>query len=95
MRSLASLPRVVMQIVNGFLSLKELGVSSRASRDHYVTAASLRCVLNSESGGMRTRWVAIGREFSWPRLKCLLRSPLRLHVSIVEATDGVGGMIYR
>lgn len=90
----ATLPRIILQLVNGFLSLKELGAWCLVCRDVYATAAFFRCPLNTVAGGIRQRWLVTGREFVRPRLKQLLKSPLRIQVTIVEASDPHGGLLH-
>lgn len=89
----AHLPRIVLQLVVGFLSLKEMGVWCRTSRDIYATCAFFRSPLNTAAGGIRQRWLVFGREFSPARLRHLLRSPLRSHVTVFEATDPEAGLV--
>jgi hypothetical protein len=81
------LPRILLQLVNGYLSLREIGVWCRTSRDIYSTCAFFRCPRNSAEGGIRPGRCVLGRAFSRSALKALLRSPLRIHVTVVDATD--------
>jgi hypothetical protein len=61
--SFSSLPRIVLQLVYGFLSLTEIGVSCRTCRDMHQTAALYRCPLNTAKGGIRERWLSLDRAY--------------------------------
>jgi len=89
----ACLPRIVLQLVYGYLSLTEIGVACRACRDAHQTAALYRCPLNSERGGIRERWVNLDKAYDWKYTYALSKSPLRLHVTVIAALNPSSGWL--
>ena len=89
----ASLPRIVLQLVYGYLSLDELGIACRTCRDMHQTAALFRCPINTVTGGIRIRWIGLDAGHGWPYMHAVSRSPLRLHPTIFNSLDAAYGWL--
>lgn len=89
----ASLPRIVLQLVYGYLSLDELGIACRTCRDTHQTAALFRCPINTVTGGIRVRWIGLEAAHGWAYMHAVSRSPLRLHPTIFNSLDAAHGWL--